>query len=1404
MSTTDPIQNFSSVVKDWFSNRFISATEAQALVWNTVHLGEHLLLTSPTGTGKTLAAFLTAIDCLLSGIWPAGALSVLYVSPLKALNRDIQLNLLTPLKEIEALATDKGLTIPSIKIETRSGDTSAYRRRRILSHPPEILITTPESLNILISTPSGYSLFSGLKCVILDEIHNIAGTKRGTHLITAVERLVQVSGEFQRIGLSATLSNPRKILEFLAGFRCSGDPRKAVLLQSGDSRKIELKIDVVPQESTDETQDTPWKRLITKILPQLHKEKSTLIFVNSRRLAEKLTYLLNLGREEPLAYAHHGSLSREIRQLAENRLKNGQLQCIVATNSLELGIDIGDLDHIILVETPLSLSSAFQKLGRAGHSVGETSRGTLYCTHGRDLLAAAALSKALLEKRLEETVPPEMPLDVLSQIIVSELVRGDTDLSTLFSTLQRSWPYRNLDAESFHRVVEMLQGFYQGIKFRQLPVFLHKEKDQWVCTSSARSALFSSGGTIPDRGYYTLKYTGSGRIIGELDEEFVWERKIGDIFSYASRQWRITGINSQVMEVLPTPGTANSSTFFIAEPFIADNTIHDLTRNILDSFSSVPDVKLNLQKEFSFTSDAAEKLSTFLDLQTIQSPLPGETRIILESTRLPDTGNFLEVIFIHTFRGGRINAPLGLILQTCLKNSGCSASVSWDNDSLLIVSPEKLPENPIKLINMDDISDLLTEGLSSSGIFGARFREAAGRSLILSREGFGKRTPLWLSRLRAKRLYNSLSQFPGFPLLQEAAAECLHHLFDLSGLKRFLQDIFYEQIEVCTVSTACPSPFCSSILWQQVNTQIYSDDVPETTIAGTAEWAERISSGEFRRPALDNSIVEDFLSRLRRATEDYRPRSGKELNMLVRERQYISVSELSFFISAMEETFIVEQSEFAEDYRGWVGIKDRMESLQTATPDDVMYKVFTAWFYYAGPLRRDEVINESLKSCPFTAETAIPLLNRALNEGLIIEDCIRGEQGVQELISREAYEQLLRFARARKRSESFNALTLDEFSALLPAWQKTGDNSSVTEICMLFEGLPIKKPVWDTVVFPLRADNFTSADIDKVLSTRELFFTGGASGSCCFWHINDRDLMPCHNIPEKIDIPVPLRGAYSFWELSSDYTGTNSELSETLQKLLFGGVLCTDTWDHSTQIRMKAPSRRGRKNFSRWQKDLPIRGNWFRRPVIECGDSLEELEKAKERVRLLFERYPVLFREMLYRETKPFRWADIFQALRLMEFSGEVISGIFIEQIPGLQFIMPETRETLRNFVEKTRYRLLHVQDPASLSGMPADQIKRRFPQRRGDIWYTVQGGQTILSFSVRGGSLQIWTDEAVHDAFQFFCDTLLQSKRLIDKIQIKTINDLPASESQYISLLENQGFARGYNEYTLWQHTGL
>lgn len=565
---------FHPLIRKWFAEKVGLPADIQVQAWPRIAKGEHVLITAPTGSGKTLTAFLWALQKLIAGDWPGGRVRVLYVSPLKALNNDVQRNLLKPLQELRAYFAEAGELFPHIRVLTRSGDTPPNERRQMLRRPPEILITTPESLNLLLSSKNNRLILGGVETVILDEIHAVLDSKRGTHLITAVDRLVPLAGEFQRIALSATVRPLEPVAVFVGGLKVRLDgedfryqKRPVVILRSTVKKHYNLTVVAVEQNNDGVEQDAIWQTLAVALTKVIRDNTATLVFCNNRRTVEKLTRYINDSAGEPLVYSHHGSLARELRLAVEHKLKNGELKGIVATNSLELGIDIGELDTVVLVQAPPSLTAAIQRIGRAGHGVGRVSRGILFPVCGHNLVEAVVASLNLPAGEIEPIAPVEAPLDVLAQVLLSMTAVETWDVDELYAFLKTSYPYRNLPRKSYDLLLEMLAGRYADTRLRELrPRIILDKLDRTVKARDGVARLvYLGGGTIPDRGYYDLRLMDTKAKIGELDEEFVWERRVGETFMLANRVWRIIRITHNDVEVMPGDQTINIIPLWRAE-----------------------------------------------------------------------------------------------------------------------------------------------------------------------------------------------------------------------------------------------------------------------------------------------------------------------------------------------------------------------------------------------------------------------------------------------------------------------------------------------------------------------------------------------------------------------------------------------------------------------------------------------------------------------------------------------------------------------------------------------------------------------------------------------------------------------------------------------------------------------
>lgn len=1556
---------FHPLVASWFAESLGVPTDLQALAWPRIAAGEHVLISAPTGSGKTMAAFLWAINELITGKWPPGRTSVLYISPLKALNNDIRRNLVRPLSELKSVFAKSGKKFPPLGIAVRSGDTPQSERRRMVREPPEILITTPESLNLLLSSHSGRSMLTGLRTVILDEIHAVVGGKRGVHLITGVDRLVPLSGEFQRIALSATVRPLDTVAQFVGGHRMSVDLRSPVYTARpvrivSSSRKKDYALRVRFPNPADDwgVPDSFWRPFVGEIKRIVAKNRSTLIFANSRRLCEKLTHLINEDEPAPVAYAHHGSLSREIRAEVERKLKSGELRAIVATNSLELGIDIGALDEVVLLQTPHSFSSAIQRIGRSGHGVGEVSRGTLLPTDSLDVLHTAVLSGGVLGQDIEAVRPVVSPLDVLAQVIVSMTGIETWNLDALYAQLRTSYPYQSLSRRHFDLVIEMLAGRYAGTRLRELKprVAVDRLENTVTARKGALQAVYFSGGTIPDRGYFHLRHNGNGARIGELDEEFVWEAKMGQVFTLSTQNWKIERITHNDVFVTPARPGAAAPPFWKAEENLRDSYFSERIAEFLEAAEELledPEVKRFLQETpitepgavarlngllpdrplhlisrglpFALENldpGARERLITFLCRQkeATRGPLPHRHHLLAEHISSGPGGYPGNQIVLHTIWGGRINRPFAMGLEAAWEDRyGYRPEIYPGNDCIMVQLPhDATGEEILSLVTGANFSGLIRRKLEGSGFFGARFRECAGRALLLTRRRMNERMPLWLSRIRSQRLLESVLRYEDFPILLETWRTCLKDQLDLEGLARVLSEIESGAISWSEVQTARPSPMAQSVTWPQINQYMYMDDQPRAGKGSNlrSDLLHEIVSIPELRPAVTREAAGQFELKRLRLSPGYSPDSAPELVEWVKERLLLPESEWVKLLLAMQrdhsfdpqvmaasvsaklvrvrppdaaEPLIVAIENLPRLGRGLNWDVDSVpasrlgsgqivdaselrdlfsaaEDFDQEDQDELFTAILSEWLQFYSPLR-PEFVRETLGVDDDRLALAVEALIDA--ERIVSGPLVRDDERDRICDSRN-YELVLRLSRAAARP-AFSALGIERLQPFLALWQGLVAPESETGIDGLFRRIeqlvayPAPAELWESEVFPARLKPYDPSWLDSIMQQSDIRWIGMPGRRVVYSFKPDLDLLreegkegegpvwvaETKNLPEKSRrgpvkpkssrwsaeglravapllrlVPPPSKAAednpgsggnpaddirggsqktesradferlfsdpavrYNFSTLVGMSNSSPAELADMLWSEVWQGKLTNDTFaslrhgiennfrvsDPAVLMARRSRTRRGGKRvaFSMWKGSLPMAGNWMSVgwPARE-GDLIERAEREKERARLLLDRYGILFRELLQNELPAFSWGNIFRALRLMELSGEVLTGYFFEGIPGPQFISREAFRVLQKKFPRDSVYWICATDPASICGMRLESLKGKLPRRVSGTHLVYHGAELVME-SRRSGKELIFhvppNDPHIQSCLGLFHHLLTRNFQPMRRIVIET-----------------------------------
>ena len=1408
----DPLTFFSPKTRAWFEQAFAGPTPAQELGWPAIASGKHTLIQAPTGSGKTLAAFLYGIDKLNSE--PGQGLRLIYVSPLKALNYDIERNLRGPLAGLQS----------ELRIGVRTGDTPQKERAEMLRNPPDILITTPESLYLLLTSRARENL-KGVQTLILDEVHAVAGTKRGAHLALSVERLERlVDQPFQRIGLSATQRPMEEIGRFVAG------ARDIQLVDAGVSKELDLEV-VVPVEDMREpgavttesgaegSQSSIWPSIYPKILELVEAHRSTIVFVNNRRLAERLALRLNELAEKEVARAHHGSLAREQRVEIEELLKAGEIPCLVATSSLELGIDMGAVDLVIQVESPKSVARGLQRVGRAGHDLGAISKGRIFPKFRADLLESAVVVKRMLEGGIEETVIPRNPLDVLAQQVVAITADEEISVDELHELVRGAYPFAELSRAQLENVLDMLAGRYPSDEFAELRPRIIWDRTAGVIRgrSGVRRLAVTNAGTIPDRGLFGVHLIDGGGRVGELDEEMVYEARAGQTFLLGASTWRIEEITRDRVLVSPAPGVPGAVPFWkgegIGRPYELGEAIGKTSRELVALSHDVGQARL--VNEHRLDERAANNLLTFLNEQAAATgAVPSDRTVVVERFR-DEIGDWR--LCILTPFGARIHAPWALALAARLRESlGLEVQSIWSDDGIALHLPDADAPPPIEdiMISPEDIEELVVQEVGQSALFGARFRENAARALLIPRRRPDQRTPLWQQRLKAQGLLQVARRYGSFPIILETYRECLQDVFDLPALKLILHRLRTRELDLVDVETASASPYSASLLFDYIATYMYEDDTPPAERRAQALSLDRdllreLLGQEELRDLLDAGAVEDVEAQLRGT-----PRNADQLHDQLRLRGDLREGE---YDEGFAQTLLRERRallvRFADEQR-LIAAEDagRYRDALGVMPPGGLPEVFLE----GAPDALDQLVARYARGRgPFTTAQANERFGRDVEQLLQKlerqEKLVRGELrpgGTErEWCDPDVLRRLRRVSLAALRKEVEPAEQA-AFGRFLPHWHGIDRRATLREALVPLQGLSLPVALWESDVLPRRVPGFNPGQLDQLCAAGEVVWVGAGLDRVAVFFREDapalgRPAAAARPEGEAHDeIREALRRSAEFWYDLVTSTGLEAEVAlPALWDLVWAGEVTNDAWTPlRAGRRYQSPkaTQRGRpRRFSR-QRSAGItatQGRWSLTDRLFPGRP-----DPRALAELLLERQGIVTRDGVRGEGIPGGYGAVYGELRALETLGVCRRGYFIEGLGGAQFAVPGAVERLRELRpredEEAEPLVLPAADPAQPygAGLP-------WPKRAGARAARVAGAQVVLLggqpalFVERGGKSLVPLRDPEDDWLRVALKALVEhvkkggSKK---RLAVERFDGEPVGETEIMPLLLEAGFLAG------------
>ncbi|MER7796552.1 ATP-dependent helicase [Microbacterium sp. NPDC096154] len=1259
----DVLDRFAPATREWFRGAFRAPTDAQAGAWNAISQGRHALVVAPTGSGKTLSAFLWAIDRVFREKEPsAERTKILYVSPLKALGVDVERNLRSPLVGISQAARRLGVDAPDVTVGVRSGDTPSSDRQRLVRHPPDILITTPESLYLMLTSQARETLRE-VHTVIVDEVHAVAATKRGAHLAVSLERLDELlERPAQRIGLSATVRPIDEVARFLGGTapvdivapKASKTFELSVTVPIADMQNPPPAAGAAPAAETgddgewfapEQTEMTGsiWPHVEEAIVDRILAHRSTIVFANSRRLAERLTARLNeiyserLGLDLPdaeipaammaqagqtagadpvLAKAHHGSVSKEQRAIVEEELKSGALRCVVATSSLELGIDMGAVDLVIQVEAPPSAASGLQRVGRAGHQVGEVSKAALFPKHRSDVLHTAIVTERMLAGQIESIAVPQNPLDILAQQTVAATALGAIEVEAWFETVRRSAPFRSLPRSAFEATLDLLAGRYPSDEFAELRPRLVWDRDAGTIEGrpGAQRLAVTSGGTIPDRGLFGVFIAGETRNarVGELDEEMVYESRVNDVFTLGTTSWKIVEITHDRVNVVPAFGQPGKVPFWhgdgLGRPAELGEALGRFARELSSGAADKAEDRL---REAGLDDFARQNLLGYLaEQKEATGTLPTDRALTVERGR-DEVGDWR--IILHSPYGMHVHAPWALAVNARIRERlGVEGSAVASDDGIIARIPDAESEPPgaeLFVFDPDELERIVTDEVGGSALFASRFRECAARALLMPRQNPGKRSPLWQQRQRSAQLLEVARRHPTFPIILETLREVLQDVYDLPALLRIARSIGERRIRLIETEPSQPSPYARDLLFGYVGAFMYEGDSPLAERRAAALSVDPSLLSELlgkveMRELLDPDVIAQFEAEAQRLAPDRRARGREGVADLLRVLGPLSVEEVAARLeepadaaphldALVEARRAIRVSVAATDRYAAIEDAGRLrDALGVALPvgvpvafleplPDPLGDVVSRYARTHGPFTTAAVA-ERLGIGPAVARHA---LQRLEAQGRLVSGFFLAEAGVSdepEWCDAEALRRIRMRSLAALRG-SVEPVAPAAYARFLPDWQHLtrpleGVDGVLAAVDQL-AGVPIPASAWESLVLPGRVRDYTPGMLDELTATGEVVWSGHGSlpGRDGWIALHPSDAAPLTIAPSEIEIaPESLEarllvalaggGAYFAAQLRDMLNATGgapeseTAVVEALWNLVWAGRVTNDTF----------------------------------------------------------------------------------------------------------------------------------------------------------------------------------------------------------------------------------------------------